>query len=79
MKIICCKNFFCCWHLAKNFYSEIFTLEFFPVQPFQLDKKPLHIKVEVCERNSCVCVTIATRDVVTGEERVDSLNVKLER
>jgi len=33
--------------------------------------------MEVCERNSCVCVTIATRDVVTGEEQLESLNVKL--
>jgi len=35
---------------------------------FQLDKKLLHIKIEVCERNNCVCVTITTRDAVTGEE-----------
>jgi len=33
--------------------------------------------MEVCERNSCVCVTIATRDVVTGEELLESLNAKL--
>jgi len=32
--------------------------------------------MEVCERNSCVCVTIATRDVVTGEEWLESLNAK---
>jgi len=32
--------------------------------------------MEVCERNSCVCVTIATRDVFTGEEWLESLNVK---
>jgi len=32
--------------------------------------------MEVCERNSCVCVTIATRDAVTGEERLESLNAK---
>jgi len=44
-----------------------------------LDKKPLHIKMEVCERNSCVCVTIATRDAVTGEEQFESLNAKLGR
>jgi len=30
--------------------------------------------MEVCERNSCVCVTI--RDAVTGEEPLKSLNVK---
>jgi len=24
--------------------------------------------MEVCERNSCVCVTTVTRDVVIGEE-----------
>jgi len=32
--------------------------------------------MEVCERNSCVCVTIATRDVATGKERLESLNAK---
>jgi len=32
--------------------------------------------MEICERNSCVCVTIATRDVVTGEEWLKSLKVK---
>jgi len=32
--------------------------------------------MEVCERNSCACFTIATRDAVTGEERLESLNVK---
>ena len=32
--------------------------------------------MEVCERNSCVCVTIATRDVVTREEWFESLNAK---
>jgi len=32
--------------------------------------------MEVCERNSCVCVTIATRDAVTGEEQLESLNAK---
>jgi len=32
--------------------------------------------MEVCERNSCECVTITTRDAVTGEERLESLNVK---
>jgi len=32
--------------------------------------------MEVCERNSCVCVTIATRDVVTGEEWLEALNAK---
>jgi len=30
--------------------------------------------MEVCERNSCVCVTIATRGAVTGEEWLESLN-----
>ena len=35
--------------------------------------------MEVCERNRCVCVTIVTRDVVTGEERLKSLNAKLAR
>jgi len=29
--------------------------------------------MEVCERNSCVCVTITTRDAITGEERLESL------
>jgi len=32
--------------------------------------------MEVCERNSCVYVTIATRDAVTGEELLESLNAK---
>jgi len=32
--------------------------------------------MEVCERNSCVCVTITTRDAVTGEERLKLLNAK---
>jgi len=32
--------------------------------------------MEVCERNSCVCVTIATRDVITGKEQLESLNAK---
>jgi len=35
--------------------------------------------MEVCERNSCACVTIAKRDLVTGEEWLDSLNAKLEK
>jgi len=35
--------------------------------------------MEVCERNSCACVTIATRDAITGEEQLESLNAKLER
>jgi len=26
--------------------------------------------MEVCERNSCVCATIATRDSVTGKEQL---------
>ena len=47
-----------------------------PFHQFQLDKKPLHIKIEVCEKNSCVCVIIATRDAVTGEEQLESLNAK---
>jgi len=42
--------------------------------PFQLDKKLLHIKIEVCERNSCVSVTITTRNAITREERLESLN-----
>jgi len=32
--------------------------------------------MEVCERNSCVCVIITTRDTVTGEEWLESLNAK---
>jgi len=32
--------------------------------------------MEACERNSCVYVTIATSDAVTGEEQLESLNVK---
>jgi len=40
-----------------------------PFHQFKLDKKLLHIKMEVCERNSCVCVNIATRDTVIGEEQ----------
>jgi len=32
--------------------------------------------MEVCERNSCVCVIIATRDAVTGEEWLELLNAK---
>jgi len=32
--------------------------------------------MEVYERNSCVCITITTRDVVTGEERLESMNVE---
>jgi len=31
--------------------------------------------MKVYERNSCVCVTITTRDAVTGEQ-LGSLNVK---
>jgi len=40
-----------------------------------LDKKPLHVKMEVCERNSCVCVTITTRNAVTGDEGFESLRI----
>jgi len=32
--------------------------------------------MEVCERNSCVCVIITTRDVFTGEEWLESLYAK---
>jgi len=56
----------------KNFYGEIFYHWIFSSSiwlPFQLDKKPLHIKMEVCERNSCVCVTITTRDAVSNWRR----------
>jgi len=65
----------------ENFMVKFFTIEFFSSSwllfyQFQLDKKPLHIKIEVCERNSCVCVIIATRDAVTEEERLESLNAK---
>jgi len=35
--------------------------------------------MKVCERNSCVCGTIATRDAVTGEEWLESLNANWER
>jgi len=35
--------------------------------------------MEVSERNSYACVTIATRDVVTGEEQLESLIAKLGR
>jgi len=35
--------------------------------------------MEVCERNSFLCVTITTRDVVTGEERLELLNANWER
>jgi len=39
----------------------------------------IHVNIIHCERNSCVCVTIATRYAVTGEEQLESLNAKLGR
>jgi len=53
----------------KNFYSEnFFSSSWVLFHQFQLDKKLLHIRMEVCERNCCVCVTIATRDVIIGKQ-----------
>jgi len=86
VKIICCKkilsslasnenflqwNFFH-WILSSSSLGSSWLL----FHQFQLDKKLLHIKMEVCKRNSCVCITIAMRDAITGEERLESLNVK---
>jgi len=77
VKIIRGKNSLSLLTSDENFLQWIFYHSIFSSSswlPFQLDKKLLHIKMEICERNSCVCVTIATRDAVTGEEQLESLN-----
>jgi len=81
-KIIRCKFFLSLLISDEDFYGEFFyhgifcSSSWLPFHQFHLDKKLLHIKMEFYERNSCVCVTIATRDAVTGEEQLKSLNAK---
>jgi len=58
----------------KKFFSEFFTIEFFQfkldaISPVSVGLEAVtQIKMEVYERSSCVSVTIATRDGVTGEK-----------
>jgi len=65
VKIIRCKNFSSLLASNKIFYGENFLpLNFFQFKlvAVSVGQKPLHIKMEFCERNSCVCVPITTRD-----------------
>jgi len=59
--------------LPLNFSSS----NWLPFHQFQLDKKPLHIKMKsVKEAVVNVLLSITTRDAVTGEEQLESLNAK---
>jgi len=84
MKIIHCKTFRRCWHPMKIFIVKFFTIELYfssswvLFDQFQLDKNLLSIKVEVCERNSCVYVTITTdKGCNTGEEQLKCKRVQI--
>jgi len=61
----------------KIFYSETFKIEFYfnsswvLFHQFQLDKKPLHIKMEVYERNSShMLPLLQVMQLATGEEQL---------
>jgi len=79
MKIICCKKISSLLESDENSFTvKFFTIEFFQFKLVAISPVSVgqDIKMEVCERNRCICVTITTRDAVTGEEQLKSLNAK---